>query len=72
MDTETREIRDVSKLSEEEKASGRWVPVRRKYVQKQPITDADFARIIAADERRKRRAGKRLSQAAPPAQEQEQ
>lgn len=59
MNTETREIRNERDISADEKASGKWIPVRRKYVRKQPITDADYARIMAADERRKRRAAKR-------------
>jgi hypothetical protein len=67
MNIETREIRAVSELSDEEKASGKWVPVPRKiakkYVQKQPVTDEDYARIMAADARRKRRAAKRLGKA---------
>lgn len=58
MNIETREIRDASELSEQEKQSGKWIPVAKKYVGKQPISDADFARIIQADERRKRRAAK--------------
>jgi hypothetical protein len=61
MNIETREIRAAAALTAEEKASGKWIPVRRKYAQKQPITDADFARIIAADERRKRRAANRAA-----------
>lgn len=59
MNTETREIRDVTQLSEKERNSGKWIPVRRKYVQKQPINDADYARIMAANERRQRQAAKR-------------
>ena len=59
MNIATREIRDVAELTEQEKSSGQWIPVRRKYVQKQPISDADYARIMAAEERRIRRAMKR-------------
>ena len=59
MNTETREIRDVTELSEQERNSGQWIPVRKKYVQKQPISDADFARIVAANDRRLRRAARR-------------
>jgi hypothetical protein len=59
MNTETREIRDASQLTEQEKASGKWIPVRRKYVQKQPISDADYERIRAAYERRERRDARR-------------
>lgn len=59
MNTETREIRDARELSEAERRSGLWIPVRRKYVQKQPISDEDFARCVAAEQRRKRRAEKR-------------
>ena len=63
MNIETREIRDVSELSDAEKASGQWIPVAKKwgkkYAQKQPVTDADFARMLKADDRRKRRAAKR-------------
>lgn len=60
MNTETREIKDADDLTPAERASGKWIPVAKKYVQKQPISDADFARILKADERRKRRAAKRL------------
>lgn len=63
MNVETREIRNADELTEEEKASGKWIPIAkkwaRKYVQKQPVTDADFARIQAAHDRRLRRAEKR-------------
>lgn len=59
MNTDTREIRDMMELSEQERASGKWIPVARKYVHKQPISDADFARCVAANERRLRRAKKR-------------
>lgn len=60
MNIETREIRDVGELSEKERNSGVWIPVRRKYVQKQPVSDADFKRILAAEERRLSRQQKRL------------
>lgn len=60
MNIETREIRDVMELSEKERNSGVWIPVRRKYVQKQPVSDADFKRILAAEERRLNRQQKRL------------
>lgn len=59
MNVETREIRPVAELSDEQKASGKWIPVAKKYVQKQPISDADFARILKANERRLRRAALR-------------
>ena len=65
MNIATREVRDVSELTEQEKASGQWIPVRRKYVQKQPISDADYARIMAADERRLRRGEKRRQSFVP-------
>jgi hypothetical protein len=56
MNIETREIRDVNDLTEDEKRSGKWIPARRKYAQRQPLSDADFARIVAANDRRLRRA----------------
>jgi hypothetical protein len=63
MNIETREIRNFSELSDDEKASGGWIPIAKKwakkYTQKMPVSDADYARIMAADERRKRRAAKR-------------
>ena len=61
MNIETREIRDVKDLSDEEKASGKWIPVAKKYVKRQPITDADFARIVKADAKRSRKAQLRNS-----------
>jgi hypothetical protein len=60
MNTETREIRDVKELSDKERNSGVWIPVRRKYVNKQPISDADFARIVEANRRRVAKAQRRL------------
>lgn len=62
MNTETREIRDVSELSEKERVSGVWIPVRRNYVQKQPVSDADYRRILRAEQRRLARQQKRLGQ----------
>lgn len=59
MNVETREIKPADELTAAERASGKWIPVAKKYVAKQPISDADFARIMKADERRKRRAAKR-------------
>jgi len=59
VNTDTREIRDVKDISEEEQKSGKWIPVRRKYIEKQPITDEDFIRIKLAEERRLRRAAKK-------------
>jgi hypothetical protein len=57
---ETREIKNADELTEVERASAKWIPIAKKYVKKQPISDADHARILAAHERRMRRAGKRL------------
>jgi hypothetical protein len=59
MNIETREIKDLNDLSPAEKASGKWIPVAKKYVQKQPITDADFARIEKAHARWQHRLAKR-------------
>jgi hypothetical protein len=61
MNIETREIRNQKDITAEEKASGKWVPVARRYVQKQPISDADYARIMADYERRIRRAMRKLN-----------
>jgi transcription initiation factor IIE alpha subunit len=63
MNIETREIRDLNEITPAERASGEWIPVAKKYVQKQPISDEDYARIMAANERRTRRALKRLADA---------
>jgi hypothetical protein len=57
---ETREIRDERDLTPNEKASGQWIPVRRKYVQKQPVSDADYQRILAAEAKRLRRRARNL------------
>ena len=63
MNTETREIRTVDQLTDAEKQSGTWIPIAEKwaekYVQKQPVSDADFRCIVAANERRLRRAESR-------------
>jgi hypothetical protein len=60
MNTETREIRDVTQLSEKERNSGVWIPVRRKYIQKQLISDADYRRALLAEEKRLRKRAARL------------
>lgn len=59
MNIETRGIKDVADLTHAERASGKWIPVAKKYVQKQPISDADFARIQKAHDRWQRRLAKR-------------
>lgn len=59
MNIETREIKDADDLTPAERASGKWIPVAKKYVQKQPISDADFARIQKAHDRWQRRLAKR-------------
>jgi transcription initiation factor IIE alpha subunit len=61
MNIETREIRDLNEITPAERASGKWIPVAKKYVKKQPISDEDYARIMAAEERRIRRALKRVA-----------
>lgn len=65
MNTDTGEIRKLADLTEAERESGKWILIHRKWVkkyeQKVPVTSADFARILAAEERRKRRAAKRLT-----------
>lgn len=63
MNIETREIRDMNELTADERESGKWIPVAKKYVQKQPISDDDYARILAAEERRQRRAMNRAKAA---------
>jgi hypothetical protein len=64
MNIETREVREISELSEDEKASGKWIPIAKKYIKKQPITDEDFARIARANERMARKAANRARAAA--------
>lgn len=63
MNIETREIRDLNELTPAQRASGKWIPVAKKYVQKQPISDADFARIQKAHDRWQRRLAKRVATA---------
>lgn len=70
MNIETGEIRDLDALTDKEKASGKWAPIpasiwkrlyAKGYTAKVPKSDEDFARILKADEKRKRRAAKRRS-----------
>lgn len=60
MNIETREIRDENDLTPNEKRSGQWIPVRRKYVQKQPVSDADYQRIMQAEAKRLRKRARNL------------
>jgi len=62
MNVETREIKNAENLTPAERASGKWIPVAKKYVQKQPISDADFARIQKAHDRWHRRLAKRAKE----------
>lgn len=61
MDTRTGEVKSVDQLTAEEKASGNWIPIAKKYMKKLPLTDADRARVIKAEERRQRRSARSLS-----------
>lgn len=68
MNIETGEVRNVADLSDDEKRSGNWIPLcgkmKRKYAQKQPVTDEDRRRIIAAEAKRLRKKAARLDAAA--------
>ncbi|MGJ0510224.1 MAG: hypothetical protein ACR652_24520 [Methylocystis sp.] len=64
MNTDTREVRDLKDITPAEMATGKWVKVPKGYTPKNPATDEDYRRIMAADARRKLRAAKRLA-AAP-------
>jgi hypothetical protein len=67
MNISTGQVRDVTELNRAEKQSGDWIPLRgkwkRKYAQKQPATDADRRRIVAAEAKRLRRKARRLDEA---------
>jgi hypothetical protein len=51
----TGEIRDFAKLSEREKASGDWMKIPAKYMEKVPATEADFERLNTAEAKRERK-----------------
>lgn len=60
MNIATRQIVDENDLTPNQKAAGQWIPVRRKYVQKQPISDADYRRILQAEAKRLRKRARNL------------
>lgn len=60
MNIETREVRNEAELTPAERRSALWIPLRRKYVPKQPINDADYAEIMERHQRRQAKAQRRL------------
>lgn len=67
MNIDTGQIKDESELTDEEKKSGSWVRLvdprtpLPPYVPKVPVTESDFAAVARAQEKRDRRAAKRLA-----------
>jgi hypothetical protein len=51
----TGEIRDFTKLSEEEKATGDWMKIPAAYMEKVPKTEDDFERLNTAEAKRERK-----------------
>jgi len=62
VNTDTGQVQRFEDLTREQMATGKWVKLPRKYIQRVPLTPEDHANVLRAHERNLRKAQFRMRQ----------